>query len=73
MKKEFIDTLLDDGRPLTRTFYTRNVGYSIGTFKITERQFDAAIKRHDGKLKLTQDHSGFGKHHYHLIKTTTPC
>jgi hypothetical protein len=66
MTQKEIDKAINEGKELKLIFYIRQRAYAIGTTKITEKQFDAARIRFEGKLDFTPVHSGLTTHIYKL-------
>lgn len=64
MTKEEIDSLILEGKPLEAKFFPRKIWFSLGGNKITEKQFDAAKKRFEGRLDCKADFSGLTTHTY---------
>lgn len=68
MTKQEIDILIEAGEPLECFFGIRKQTYSIGNKRITQKQFDEARKRFEGKLEFKHIGGGFNTHRYTLKK-----
>ncbi len=68
MTKQEIDNLINQGEPLERVFGIRQISHNLGTQRITSKQFDAALKRFEGKLDFKHIGSGITVHRYTLKK-----
>lgn len=66
MTQKEIDKAINEGKELKLVFYIRSRSFTIGTNRITEKQFDAARKRFEGKLDFTPIFSGLTTHIYKL-------
>lgn len=64
-----IDEKINNGESLCMCFglWGKN-SFKIGDNRITEKQYDLARKRFEGKLVFTGDYGGLTKHYYKLNK-----
>ena len=66
MTKQEIDNLINQGEPLAKIFGIRKIFHALGHNNITSKQFDAALKRFEGKLDFKHVGSGITVHRYTL-------
>jgi hypothetical protein len=66
MTQKEIDKAINEGKELKIKFGIRSMCFAIGTNRITEKQFDAASKRFEGKLDFTPVYGGLTTHIYKL-------
>ena len=64
MTKQEIDKLILAGEPLEMFFGSTKDIYSVGNYRITEKQFNEARKRFYGKLNFKINTGGFTRHIY---------